>query len=102
MEWVFMKTTLQMEFVFCQATSLLSQAKGASSMGKLLALLYLWGVVRLGVRNETRCDQEITCSAIAVGTYSMRSSKKRPVRLIHYLHPSRQGLKHDAASIMEL
>src|SRR6266849_1826722 len=92
-----MKTTLQMEFMFCQAPGLLSQAKGTSSMGKLLALLYLWGVVRLGVRNETGCDWGITCSAIAVGADSTHSGKKRQFREIHYLHPSIEGLQHESA-----
>lgn len=63
-------------------------------MGKLLAVLLLRGVVRVKVQNEIRYDQEITCSAIAVGANSMQSSKKRPFRQINYLHPSRSGLKH--------
>ncbi len=90
-----MKTTLQMEFLLCQATGLLSQAKGAFAIRKLLALLELWGVVQVGMEKKARCDTEVTCSALAVAADSRDNREKWRFRGIRYLHPSILGIDTD-------
>src|SRR5579859_7499532 len=70
------------------------------AIGKLLALLFLWAVVRVAVENEDEYDAQFTCSAMFVAADSRGNRKMWHFRGIRYLHPSLEGLRHKLSVAM--